>query len=127
MKTYTVVRSSSGEIGVLIKSNESKNAKILQHVAMHSPTGMETGYGGSGPADLAVSILADFFGVTPERIKRVWRKSWGLTADNAATDAIKLHQLFKRDFIARKKLDPGESYVITSEEIKAWIARKPEA
>ncbi|SRR5258708_5164467 len=28
----------------------------------HSPTGFEWGYGGSGPSQLALAILADFFG-----------------------------------------------------------------
>jgi hypothetical protein len=28
----------------------------------HSPTGFEWGYGGSGPAQLALAILADYFG-----------------------------------------------------------------
>jgi len=30
----------------------------LEHVVRHSPTGMEWGYNGSGPADLALSIVA---------------------------------------------------------------------
>lgn len=34
--------------------------QILKHVVRHSPTGFEWGYGGSGPADLALSILSDF-------------------------------------------------------------------
>lgn len=32
----------------------------IQHVVKHSPTGMEFGYGGSGPSDLARSILLHF-------------------------------------------------------------------
>jgi hypothetical protein len=32
----------------------------LVHVMRHSPDGFEYGYGGSGPADLALSILVDF-------------------------------------------------------------------
>ena len=34
----------------------------LAHLVYHSPTGFSWGYGGSGPADLARSILADFAG-----------------------------------------------------------------
>jgi len=34
----------------------------LRHVIRHSPTGLEWGYGGSGPADLARSLLIDALG-----------------------------------------------------------------
>jgi hypothetical protein len=32
----------------------------LKHIERHSPTGMEWGYMGSGPSDLALSILVDY-------------------------------------------------------------------
>lgn len=35
---------------------------LLRHVVRHSPTGMTWGYGGSGPADLARSLLIDALG-----------------------------------------------------------------
>ena len=35
--------------------------KEVDHVSLHSPTGFEWGYLGSGPADLALSLLADHF------------------------------------------------------------------
>ena len=37
------------------------NDRPLRHVAWHSPDGFEWGYAGSGPADLALSILAHYF------------------------------------------------------------------
>jgi hypothetical protein len=46
----------------------------------HSPTGLNWGYGGSGPAQLALALIAD------------------ATGDDAK--AIKLHQLFKFRLIA---------------------------
>jgi hypothetical protein len=39
------------------------HSKPLKHLVRHSPTGMNWGYGGSGPADLARSILGDFLGI----------------------------------------------------------------
>lgn len=44
------------------------NSKPLKHHILHSPTGFEWGYAGSGPADLAYSILWDFLGCEPEQI-----------------------------------------------------------
>jgi hypothetical protein len=126
MKTYEVTRSSSGQIGVLVKTDRTnRNATLLQHCVLHSPTGMETGYAGSGPADLAASILADYLCVSPEHLSNVWRKSWSGTG-SLATKVIKLHQSFKEDFIAPKKLAAGESYEITGDDIAGWLLVNPE-
>lgn len=64
----------------------------------HSPTGFEFGYGGSGPAQLALAILLDF------------------TNDNELS--VKLHQNFKWDFISHLKHPGGE---ITATKIRNWI------
>ena len=42
------------------------DVRLLKHVCQHSPTGFEWGYSGSGPADLALSLLFDHFGETPQ-------------------------------------------------------------
>jgi len=49
-------------------------------LAMHSPTGFEWGYGGSGPAQLALALLAD------------------ATSDDAR--AVALYQRFKEVYVA---------------------------
>lgn len=64
----------------------------------HSPTGFEWGYGGSGPAQLALAILAHH------------------TRDDRT--AIELHQQFKWDVIAR--LDKA-GWNLTADEIDAWF------
>ena len=38
-----------------------RTERPLVHVVRHSPDGFDYGYGGSAPADLARSILVDFF------------------------------------------------------------------
>jgi len=38
----------------------------LKHVLRHSPDGFEWGYGGSGPADLALAILREVFCIDPK-------------------------------------------------------------
>jgi len=72
------------------------NGKPLKHRVYHSPTGFEWGYGGSGPADLARSILWNFLGKEPSRI---------------------LYMDFKTRFVARWK----DKWEITSLEIQNWI------
>ncbi len=61
----------------------------------HSPTGFEWGYGGSGPAQLALGLLADH-----------------LDDDD---EAVALHQMFKQTVVARL---PHRHWTLTSEQIQ---------
>lgn len=60
----------------------------------HSPTGFEWGYAGSGPAQLALAVLADHLG--------------------DAESALDLYQEFKFAVVARL---PREGWVLTSADI----------
>src|SRR5262245_51634322 len=62
----------------------------------HSPAGPEWGYGGSGPAQLALALLADAVG---------------------ADLAVPLHQDFKWSFVGRF---PKEGFEMTADEIQRW-------
>jgi hypothetical protein len=85
----------------------------LTHVIVHSPDGFETGYGGSGPADLALSILADHFHERQTVIEAT-------RFENACCPrAWKLHQDFKWHFIAKGAAWGG--FRITSREIEDWL------
>lgn len=68
-----------------------------QQVWNHSPDGFNWGYGGSGPAQLALALLLD------------------VTGD--AELATSLHQQFKREFVAT--LD--DDWQITADRIKEWV------
>jgi len=70
--------------------------KPLEHKVYHSPTGFNWGYGGSGPADLARSILFDYLGCEP---------------------IPKIYQKFKMDFIAKYE----KNWVIEGETIADWL------
>ena len=50
-------RGSDGPHVVVVRPGAKRVPPPLPHVVRHSPTGLEWGYGGSGPADLALSIL----------------------------------------------------------------------
>lgn len=47
----------------------------------HSPTGFEWGYGGSGPAQLALAILADHCGNDQEALNFYQRFKWAVVAE----------------------------------------------
>jgi hypothetical protein len=64
----------------------------------HSPTGFEWGYGGSGPAQLALALLADHLGDDEE--------------------AVQLHQAFKWAVTAKL---PRKSWALTSEQIQEAV------
>ncbi len=96
MKTYRGRRLGKAEdlSGVEV----TVNYRPLRHQFRHSPTGVEFGYGGSGPADLALSILWNFLGKEPSRI---------------------LYMDFKTRFVARWK----DKWEITGQQIKDWIIK----
>jgi hypothetical protein len=73
------------------------NGHPLCHIHKHSSE-MTWGYSGSGPADLALSILTDYLG-DEER-------------------AFQLHQQFKRHFVAG--FDTS-SWTLDSEQIENWL------
>jgi Family of unknown function (DUF6166) len=47
----------------------------------HSPTGFEWGYGGSGPAQLAMAILADHLGDDERALSLYQRFKWAVIAE----------------------------------------------
>lgn len=73
---------------------------IPQRFVKHSPSGMEWGYGGSGPADFALNILALFVGLEK---------------------AEELYQEFKSRFVATL---PFEGGVIKKTDIINWLKEK---
>ena len=60
MKTYRGFRNKNGACDVFV-SEGVKARKLRKRLDLmnHSPTGFEWGYHGSGPAQLALAILAD--------------------------------------------------------------------
>ena len=65
----------------------------------HSPTGFEWGYGGSGPAQLALALLADHFGDDQR--------------------AVELHHYFKWEVVAKL---PKRGWTLTSRQIEQALS-----
>jgi hypothetical protein len=103
-KMYTGRRGPQGCVVWVIAGNgERKPLNPRQALRNHSPTGFERGYGGSGPAQLALAILAEHLG-----------------NDDAA---LNLYQDFKWACIAQIR---GPSWSLSSEEIGTCLARLSE-
>jgi len=73
-----------------------------QAVYNHSPDGFAWGYGGSGPAQLALAILLEETG--------------------DAERAFLAHQTFKFQVVA--KWEQSGSWTLTSADVAAWFARQ---
>lgn len=103
MKTYYGDNQSVGGqiITVMFDESDGKTSYPLPHIVRHSPDGFQWGYGGSGPADAALSILHDCVG---------------------EKDANNFYQEFKWDFIA----GAGNKLKIKEEDIKSWLQKKKE-
>jgi hypothetical protein len=101
-KFQTFLDHESGNPDIIMHRDYGMVATNVRHVwKNHSPTGFEWGYGGSGPADLALNILIKF----------------GLDREKAA----RLHQDFKWKFIATM---PKEGGIIKHIDIEQWVKQQ---
>jgi len=66
MKTYRgyTDRGDADDGVVVLVFADGQRPYRLRHLIVHSPSGVNWGYNGSGPADLALAILADYLGET---------------------------------------------------------------
>ena len=85
---------------ICFRDADGTHTNVPQRIIQHSPTGFAWGYGGSGPADLALNILSIFAG---------------------QEFAERYHQDFKWEFIATL---PYEGGTIKREDILSWIKEK---
>lgn len=86
---------------IILKRDAAGNVvtNVAHKIVQHSPNGFEWGYGGSGPSELALNILAMY------------------TDRNTAEE---LHQIFKWDYITNI---PHAGGTIKGYEIKKWLRR----
>lgn len=107
---------------VLKRDGNDTTGEVITNVPWsvidHSPTGFNWGYGGSGPADLALNILNAFVppgtdGLEPVRCYR----------NTCSRTAQRLHQQFKWEFIASMDVAGGQ---ISANAIRDWINKHQE-
>jgi hypothetical protein len=105
MKTYLGFPRRTQDGGFLVmveedgKMRKTLDPKPSQRLINHSPDGFAWGYGGSGPAQLALAILLD---VTGDREK-----------------SMLYYQQFKGQVIA--DMDMNAPWSLTSEYIEKWL------
>lgn len=99
MKSYRGVRKDAGTVVTVTKENVTSKLDPRFDLRNHSPTGFEWGYGGSGPAQLSLAMLADCLG--DDRM------------------AQEFYQDFKFKVIGRFK---GDEWTLTAKEIESVMA-----
>jgi hypothetical protein len=98
---YLGSRYPNGRVYVGIIENGAVT-EPLPHIERHSPGGFEWGYAGSGPADLALSILTHALGQTqPDTIPPA------------------LYQQFKDDIVTRLPRD--RNWEFSREYVLRWV------
>lgn len=93
MKTYRGFRDAQGNTHVEVNGRPLEWRLDLDN---HSPTGLEWGYGGSGPAQLALALIADCTGNDERAIERHQDFKWRCVAKLPKSEWM----LTSRDIIA---------------------------
>ncbi len=97
-KTYRIfmVFEQRGSVGkqyeadtLKVEVTDGRQVYELKQIVHHSPTGMMSGYSGSGPADLALTILADHFEEGSRKVKAA------LEHGHHRSKAVQAYQFFK--------------------------------
>ena len=110
--------------GLILRRAKSGNEEIVEtnvlHLLVeHSPTGFEFGYGGSGPADLALNTVEIILHYISHKGPRM-----ACLSGNCFQKAYELHQEFKWKFIA--SAHRNTTNIIPYEFMEKWVQEKLE-
>jgi hypothetical protein len=126
VKSYLGTRGQHGKVLVLVKTGDDvRPLEPRLDLYNHSPMGFEYGYGGSGPAQLALAILADHL-ETPANALEIFEIANAFGDDGwerhslAERMALRLHQDFK--FAVIGGLPRSESFELTEAQVSQTIA-----
>lgn len=138
LQTLTAPTASLATHGLIVERLSDGSLSVnVAHVRYHSTAGVDVGYLGSGPADLAMSVLHALLPPPSQAEERAqfdldeaalelammdpqrWSETIGVDKVRVSKLALMLHQDFKADVIA--KLDPDSDFVPIA-VIRQWIA-----
>jgi hypothetical protein len=98
-RIYHCMRRSDGSV-ICQAERVGDVPRLLANIGYHSPDGFEMGYGGSGPADLALTILLDHLHVPVEEALHAYREGFK-TTDKRVIEAWMSHQRLNEQRISR--------------------------
>jgi hypothetical protein len=113
---YVIERTTRGKVTVTALCEDGCRYEV-EHLGGQSLTGFEFGYVGSGPADLATSLLADALG---EDITLDADRQAGRTTRTGRHSAA-----LEDEVVARRCTQQGAvAWSISREEILTWLGRQ---
>lgn len=125
MKRYVAMLIPQDESMIVVEDAGQRNRRLDLRLDLmnHSPTGFSWGYAGSGPAQTALAILADFFAGRPTPKDHVALDDLGpYWPSKAKTEgdylALQLYMRFKFEIIATFPMQEG--FNITADRISEW-------
>jgi hypothetical protein len=127
MKTYCGHRRDDGAVVVTVSGYGIQGFRSLPwrlDLANHSPDGFEWGYGGSGPAQLALAILADALEAPEGKKPPTGFEDDDDVAGQLRLKAIRLHQDFKWKFIAGLARD--RPWIIKEKDVLEFVDSQKE-
>jgi hypothetical protein len=88
VKVYSGTRNKNGDASVRVFTGDREpmweptpHLRLRLDLACHSPSGFNWGYGGSGPAQLALALLADALGNDKRALELHQAFKWRLVGD----------------------------------------------
>jgi hypothetical protein len=114
---YKAVRTDEGPQVTVHRDEQDAVGRPLPHIFIHSKDGFEWGYGGSGPADLALAILAHHLGEGERQVLGYWKRPI-VGYRGKGSQAVDLHQDFKCRTVVSW---PQDGVTFTSEVIQEVI------
>jgi len=128
-------RHTIGRLGLVVERGPAGVSANVRHVVWHSPSGMDFGYAGNGPADLALSTLCalisppdlydeDRMSTLPaESYERasVNDRLWSVRSpggERISRLAWRLHRSFETTFVVTMR---GEFGYVPLEIMDSWI------
>jgi len=109
------------EVSVMvIDMRKRKRVRTLRHIPFHSADGFAWGYQGSGPADLALTILVDYCRERPPRTG--WLAGEKFSRWTVDSTAFTHHQDFKREIVAQF----GDEWELSGMQIDTWLKDHPQ-
>ena len=115
MTSYRIIRHDASTVECRVFEDD-KFSRELPHIPVHSPTGFNCGYAGSGPLDLALALLVHHLNEDPATVS-----SLAHTNKSGQSQALRMHTRFSLDIVGNLFLGDGEFYTLSAEQIGHWL------
>jgi hypothetical protein len=121
MKLYTITRGQDSKLSVFVETNVVKDRKgrdvagYLKYLLPPADAKKEFAIGEATPeaGNLALSIMADYYGVKPADLA---------AATPEAVNATMRREAFLTSFLVHHQMQLGATYEISSEVMDRWMA-----